>query len=161
MKEYWMNLSASERRTLTIAGVVLAMILVYALVWQPVMSSAQEWRDKVKDKEAFVVWMNNAAQEAKQLRQSAKVRPGGSRQSLLAFVDQMARRSKLGPALKRVEPKGANEVRVRLEQASFDDVMGWLTQLQKNRSVGVESISIDRDDQPGLVSATLTLKGSS
>ena len=161
MKEYWMNLSASERRTLSIGGGVLVLVLIYALVWQPVASSAEQWRKSVKDKEAFVVWMNNAVLEAKAMRKSAKPTASGNRQSLLALVDQMARRSKLGPALKRVEPKGTNEVRVRLENASFDDVMKWLTQLQKTRSVGVESISLDKEDQPGLVSATLTLKGAS
>lgn len=161
MKDYWMNLSASERRTLSIGGVVLAAVLIYGLVWQPVMNSAEEARKSVKEKEAFVTWMNHAVQEAKVLRKQSGKPKTTRNQSMLALVDQTARRSKLGPALKRVEPKGTNEVRVRLEQASFDDVMKWLTQMQRSNGISVNSISVDKDEGPGRINATLTLKGSS
>ena len=162
MKEYWANLSDSERRTLSIGGVVLAIVLVYGLVWTPVKNNAEALRQSVQQKEAFVTWMNNAVEEAKALRKSStSSRQSTGGQSLLAVVDQTARRSKLGPALKRVEPKGTNEVRVRLERAAFDDVVTWLTRLQRERGVGVASVSLDKEESPGRVSATLTLKGSS
>jgi general secretion pathway protein M len=161
MKDYFMNLGASERRTLIIGAVLLALILVYALIWKPVTSSAENWRKAVNDKQTFVTWMNNAVQEAKLLRQREAPAANSSGQSLLALVDQTARRSQLGPALKRVEPKGSDEVRVRLEQAAFDDVMKWLTQLQRTNGISVDSVSLEKDDSPGRVSATLTLKGSS
>jgi len=161
MKDRFMNLSASERRTLIIAAVVLGLLLIYVAVWKPIHASAERWTKAANKNQEMVVWMTSAVQETKLLRQQAGSPKGSGGQSLLALVDQTARRSKLGSAMKRVEPKGSGEVRVRLENASFDDVMKWLTQLQRASAVSIDSISIDKDDSPGRISATLTLKGSS
>ncbi len=161
MKDRFMSLSERERRTLIIAAVILGLLMVYALIWKPINASAERWAQLAQQREEFVVWMKKAVQEAKQLRQQAGSPNVGRAQSLLALVDQTARRSQLGPAMKRVEPKGSGEVRVRLENASFDDVMKWLTQLQRTSAVSIDSISIDKEDSPGRISATLTLKGSS
>ena len=163
MIEFYKNLSQSEKRTLLIAGIALSILLFYAVVWSPLSSSIITLRTDAQEQRELLSWMNVAANEAKTLKASQRNRKGNSHgnQSLLAMVDQTAKRGKLGPALRRVEPKGRNEVRVKLEDAVFDDLLTWLSQLQGSYQVDVESISIDRQDQPGRVNANITLKGTS
>lgn len=161
MKEFLANLSDRERRTLLIASVVLALLAGYALVWDPLMSNVERLRASVDQQRATVAWMNNAAQEAQALlRARAGSGQGVSRggQSLLAVVDQTARREKLGPALKRIEPRGQDEVRVRLEDAAFDDMVSWLGSLQGRYGILIDSVAIDRQPSAGRVTVNLTLK---
>jgi len=44
-----------------------------------------------------------------------------------------------------------------VDDVSFDKVVVWLNTLKKSLNVSVEQISIDKGDDPGKVSARLTL----
>lgn len=159
MKEWFNNLGESERRTLILAIIALVPMAFYALVWDPVMSSVHTLRENVQRETETVVWMRAAVEEYKALAGSqagTTVARGG--QSLLAIVDSTAKRDRLGDALKRVEPKGQNEVRVRFEDVSFDGVIKWLASLQKSHGVIIDTVSIDRQPTAGLVNVNITLK---
>ncbi|NOY72133.1 MAG: type II secretion system protein M [Gammaproteobacteria bacterium] len=160
MKEILENLSSSERRTLIIGAVVLSVLILYLIVWQPVFNSTEKLRQQLVSEQDTLSWMGVAAQEIKALQgdHSAVVNRGDS--SLLSIVDQTARSSNLASALKRVEPKGQNEVRVRLEQASFNDVARWLLQLQNKQGISVSTITVDRQDASGIANINLMLQGS-
>jgi general secretion pathway protein M len=161
VKELLAKLSESERRTLVLASVVLVLLLFYALVWDPVMSATGRMQARVDQQRESLAWMQGAASEAQalmRLRSGAAQATDRGGQSLLAIVDQTARRDKLGPALKRIEPRGQDEVRVRLEDAVFDDMMRWLAALQQRYGVTIDSVAIDRQPSPGRVTVNLTLK---
>jgi len=159
MKEILANLSSSERRTLIIAAVVLSILFLYVVVWQPVFNSDGKLRQQIATEQETLSWMRIASQEIKALQSGNSVVGGRGGRSLLSIVDQAARNNKLGSALKRVEPKGENEVRVRLEQASFNDVARWLSQLQKKYGISVKTITVDRQNASGIANVNLMLKG--
>ena len=50
-------------------------------------------------------------------------------------------------------------MRVSLEQVAFDDMVRWLSSLRQSYAVNVDTVTIDRQPQPGLVNANLVLKG--
>lgn len=161
MKEFLANLSDSERRTFIMASIALVLLAGYAFAWDPLMGTVDRLRASVEQQRASVAWMNSAAQEAQNLlraRTGATQAVSRGGQSLLAVVDQTARSQKLGSALKRIEPRGQDEVRVRLEDAVFDDMVTWLGSLQKRYGVLIDSVAIDRQSSPGRVTANLTLK---
>lgn len=158
MKQWFEQLSSNEQRTLLIGAALLTLLLLYALVWRPIHVGAESMRARVQDERSLLAWMQSSAVEAKTLmRSNAGGKPSRGGQSLLSIVDQTARRGKLGSALKRVEPKGTDEVRVRVEDAVFDDVASWLSGLQTSYGVDVDSISLDRVSE-GRINASITLK---
>lgn len=161
MKEWLESLGESERRTLLLAVIALVPMLLYAVVWDPIMTSVRNMRDTVQRDSENVTWLRNAIEEYRALTQgqASAVAPRGA-QSLLAIVDSTAKRERLGDALKRVEPKGQNEVRVRFEDVSFDGVVAWLAGLQKSYGVVIDTVSVDRQPQAGLVNVNITLKDS-
>jgi general secretion pathway protein M len=62
--------------------------------------------------------------------------------------------------LQRVEPEGANGVRVWLEQAPFDDVLRWLDKLSTERGVRVTAFATERRaEQPGRADVRVVLEG--
>lgn len=159
MKEWLENLAPRERMMLAGGVVVLVLLLFYSLVWDPLSSGVRDLRAEVEAQRDTLQVMRRSATEVKALRAvsgGAAARGLGGR-SLLAVVDQSARSSGLGPALKRVEPEGKDNVRVRLEGASFDAMIGWLSGLAKKSQVFATSLSIERTDAPGRVNVRLTL----
>lgn len=161
MKEWWLGLQARERKTLLIGGVALLITFLYFGLWDPFQSSVKRMEQAVEKNQALLLWMERSAAEVKQLTRASAGSRGraASGRSLLALVDQTAKRGRLGVALKRVEPEGKDAVRVWLEQASFDDMMSWLLQLEQKNGVTVETITVDRQDASGRVNARIRFKG--
>jgi general secretion pathway protein M len=158
VKEWLANLAPRERRILAGGAVALVLLLFYLVIWQPLHSGVAQMRTSVAEQRDTLRWMREAAAEVKSLATSgAQGGAGLGGRSLLAVVDQSARSSNLGPALKRVEPEGQNSVRVRVEGASFDAMVGWLSGLARSSQVFATSLSIERADASGQVDARLTL----
>ena len=60
-------------------------------------------------------------------------------------------------ALAGSEPNGPGGIQVRMEKASFDAMIGWLSRLSQQNGIGVEGASIDSGGGPGLVNAAIVL----
>jgi general secretion pathway protein M len=73
----------------------------------------------------------------------------------MALVTRTAGES--GLTLQRFEPSGDDAIRVWLEQVPFGQVASWLEMLNTDNGVEIEQASMDRQDEPGLVSVRLTL----
>ncbi len=160
MKEFLANLNPRERRLLYIGSAVAAVLLLYLAVWAPLSAKVDRLREGVARQQALEAWMQQASQEVQRLRKATATGSGQRpRQSLLALTDQSARQRGLAQAIKRVQPDGQDKVNIRLEGAAFDDVVTWLETLQSQYRVSVATITIDRQDQPGLVDVRLTLQG--
>jgi len=158
VKEWFTGLAPRERAMVSIAAVVVALALIYAVAWRPLASSVTRLENSVEEQQALKQWMQQSAAEVNRLRGTAGA--SDDHRSLLAVVDQTSKQSQLGPAVKRIEPDGQELVRVSLEQASFDDMMTWLGSLQRSFGVSVADVSIDRQADSGRVNARITLKRS-
>ncbi len=160
MKEFFTNLNARDRRLLIIAGITVTILLLYGLVWAPLSNKVERLQVTVAEQQQLESWMKQASQEVQRLRKMSAPKSGAQpRQSLLALTDQTAKQHGLAQAIKRVQPEGQDKVNIRLEAAAFDDVMTWLEKLQIQYRIRIASITIDRQDNPGLVDVRLTLEG--
>jgi general secretion pathway protein M len=90
--------------------------------------------------------------------QAAAQLPAG--QSLLGVIDQTAKSSGLGAAMKRVKPEGENKVSVWMEDAAFDDMVRWLETLRRTYGVEIDNIIVDRKNVAGKVDARIEFAGS-
>lgn len=81
--------------------------------------------------------------------------PTASDASLVALVDAGSREA--GLTVAATDPVGPNQLRIRLENAPFDSLVGWLVRLQQTQGIAVQAASIDRAGGPGQVNANLTL----
>lgn len=160
MNEWWANLGARERMLVIVAAVVVALAALYGLAWRPFSERMQRLEQTVAEQRELRAWMESAAQEVQRLRRAGggPGRTGGG--SLLSVADRTAKEAGLGGAVKRVEPEGTGKVRIRLEQAGFDDLSRWLQRLAREFDVRVESITVDGGRQTGIVNARLTLEGA-
>jgi len=159
MRRTFENLSSSERVLVIVASIVLLSGLIYGLGWRPLQVSIAEQSKRLERNVKTVEWMQRSALELRRLnaQTATQVSRGGVHQSILALVDQTARKAGLGGTIKRVEPAGNGKVRIRMETVAFDDMITWLEGLLGSSAITIESIAIDRSEQSGLVDAHLTL----
>jgi len=147
------SLSARDRRTLIVGGVIAAILFLLVVIL-PLDHRVSHLKTQVARKQADLVWMRNAAPE---IAAAGPVR-GNSGESLIVIVDQSARESGLGNSLAGSQPSGAGSLNVQLEKAPFDALVGWLARLSQQNGVQIESATIDTAGQPGTVNAARVLK---
>ncbi len=157
----WFSALSPRDRLIVIGGSALLAVAVLLGSWLSFASDVERMREVVSEQRAVSQWMEAAALEASQLRKgtgSSRAVTGGA--SLLSLVDQTAKRSGLGSAMKRIEPEGDDKVRIRLDRVNFDKMMRWLEALQSKQMVSIDSITVDHHQERGMVNARLTLKGT-
>ena len=150
MNQWWAGLSSREQRIMIIGVIATGLTLIYLLAVEPFVKHMQELDLAIKEQTELLQWMQNSERQINTLRantgaQGRRVSSDGG--SLLALVDQTAKRSKLGKAIKRVEPEGSQGVRLWLEQASFDSVLLWLAKIKQGYGVEVSRISIRSEER--------------
>lgn len=161
MKDWWDGLGTRERLILAAGALIVVPLLLWALLWRPLVGGVERLERDVEAQREQLRWMQNAAAEINQLRGSGAQAAGLGGRSLLAVVDQSARGAGLGSGLKRIEPESADAVRVRLEGVSFDAVVTWLDELSRQFGVYASLVSIERETTPGQISVRLTLHAAS
>ena len=160
MKDWFNGLGSREQLMVGAAAIVVVLFLLYLLVWTPLSSGHDTFKTRVAAQRETVVWMEQSAQTLQQLK---RARGPGARglggKSLRAMAVSTARSNGLGPALKRVEPEGSRNVRVWLENASFDQVVKWLGTLSTTYGISTDSASLERvTDAAGRVTVRLSLQ---
>jgi general secretion pathway protein M len=159
MKEWFNSLDPRERKILITGAVVLTLMSLYFLGWEPYVNKVAKLRETTAENQKTLAWMNQTAIQVKQIsRGGRQVKKDVSGQSLLGLIDKTAKRNGLGTAIRRVQPDGQNKALVRLENAKFSDVVRWVEGLQRNQGIDVLSSVMEKKDEPGLVDARITFE---
>jgi len=152
LNEWYGSLAERERRTVVYGGIAAVLLLVVGGVWK-LGAAVDAAQARVETKRADLTWMQAVAPR---LRAMPAQRPD---EPLPLLVDRTARDAGLAAALSGSDPAGPGALRVRLQGASFDQMVVWLGRLQQERGLVVESASVDAADAEGLVNASLVLRG--
>ena len=156
----WLALEPRERRVLTVTIVVLTAFLFYILLWSRMQSDLGRLRVSVPKDQARLSLMRAQATQVVQLRaQGVTGRTQGG--NILSVIEQTAAARGLKQAITRMEPEGANNVRLNLDSVSFNALVTWLGDLQKQNGIRVDNTTLEALPAPGMVRARLLLRGTS
>jgi general secretion pathway protein M len=146
------TMSEREQKLVKFGGIGALLVLIFGVL-MPLDSSVAKARARITQKQADLAWMRNVAP----VLQEAPQHGVGTGESLIVIVDRSARESGLEKALAGSEPNGPGGIQVRMEKASFDAMIGWLSRLSQQNGIGVDGASIDSGGGPGLVNAAIVL----
>lgn len=153
----WLDsLAERERRMVIWGGIATAVILFFGALVIPLHAAAGKSAERVVRKQDDLAWMRGVAPELRAAGPANGSAAAGG--SLVVVIDQTARAAGLGSALAGSQPSGSGGIRVRLDGAAFDAVVGWLAQLQQQHGIHVESATVDRTATSGIINASLILK---
>lgn len=151
-------LTARDRLALNVLALALMIVLLIYTLWLPARSYMIAAQNKVEQNEKLLAQIKQnrvllaslAGNSATSARSAAL-----DSQQLVSSVTNMAKQHAL--LLKRFEPSGENKIKIWIENESFDKMISWLNALNTSLGIKVEQISVEKADQPGLVSARITL----
>ncbi len=158
MIQDWFNALASREKVLVgLACALTVFALIVMGVIRPLASGRDAATQAVADKRAVLADIERvAARFGPNAGASAAATPP-SAESLVVLIDRTTRSSGLGAYLKRNEPDGNSSIRLRLEDAPFDELMAWLVGLQATQGISVIAATTDPGKEPGRVNASLQL----
>jgi general secretion pathway protein M len=149
---WYAGLQEREQRALIIGGVTVAvMILLFGLLL-PLQGALSSLNRKNATKREDLAWMQLHQQEI-----STAVLPPDTGEAPMVVVDRTA--GEFGLKDSGTAPAG-NGARVHFDAAPFDAMVPWLAKLDENYGLAIESITLDRTAQPGLVNASITFAAS-
>lgn len=158
LKQWLDNLAPRERWIVLGGAAVLAVVLAYLLVWEPIQVSLADQRDRIERQRAELGELVRIREQVERLREQARDREPASDTAPLSAANEAANSMGLGSALQRVEPRGDDRVQVWFEAAAFQDLIRWLQTMQSEHRLTVANATIERHTEPGRVTAQLTLE---
>jgi len=155
LKERYAQLAQRERWMLAIGVGAVTLTLLYLLIWEPLAKAEQRRFEAVQGARGLASRIEELAAEVQNRRGGGA--PVNLGISILAAVDQTTKGGLLEKAPSRVQPEGEKEVKVWVEDVSFDGLMRWLHELESRYGIRAQSAEIERQSAPGLVNARLSL----
>jgi general secretion pathway protein M len=155
---FWSNLHKREQLAVLWGGGVLLLLFSYVLVIAPLRADLVLMKKEVVVKKADLIWMQDAAVKARGLKASRTDKPAGSP---LQLIDQAARRYGIDSSLKKVDSGEGNKIKVWFEGPVYVDFMHFLRGTGANRGLGINNLTVERLDAPGIVNARVTFEAES
>jgi general secretion pathway protein M len=156
-REWFDKLAPRERWLVVAAAAFAALALVYALGLQPIYAARARAAADVEAKRSLLGDIEQVARRFGPQAGAATAAPPTA-DSLVVVIDRSTRERGLGGNLKRNQPEGATGVRLRLENAPFDDLTAWLVEVQSRHGLAATSASFDPAGEPGRVNSNLVLE---
>lgn len=157
LREWFMAREPRERKLIVLGLIAIVIGGWYNLLHQPMTTEITKLERRNQADQASLQWMRGAAVQIRaQGGAASTANPGGS---LLTLADSSLRRIGLGPALKRIQPEDENNVKIWLENASFNVLLSWCNQIEsQGLRISVAGITpADSNTKNGLVKARITL----
>ena len=157
LKTWYASLQQRERLVLAGGATFVAVVLVYAVLLHPYLSSVHALQADIERQQTQLVSMRQLAVQLQALRgQQPASLPRD--QSLLAVVDKSASDAGFGTAMKQVQTNSDGTVHMQFQAASFDNLMRWLGDLHRQYGIAVQQLIAQRGSAPGSVDVSLTLQ---
>lgn len=161
MNAWWQNLSSRERSLVSGLGVIVGILLIYFIIWQPISSGVETLKQGVTNNRALLSWMQQVAIVIQQNQynqdDSAQTTPADQR---LAVIQTSLKNTNFNKHVTQIEQTNQNDVRIVIRSVSFDDLTDWLVLLWKQNGIIVTDLTLKRLNDQGLVSANIILTGS-
>jgi type II secretory pathway component PulM len=148
LKNHWLSLQSRERMVLGWGSLVVAIILLNALLFQPLYKAITHMQGVLPVLRSNLVWIRQTDQLLDRGGDLAVSQTfEGANQSLLSVLESTARRAKIRKSIQQMVPTQNNaEVRVVLENADFNQWLRWIDTLYKTNGIDIRQLTAERDD---------------
>ena len=153
MKEWFSQLNQREQLSLVLLIVALLLYLLYILILVPLKSE----REQLIAQNIAVIEsqgrVDAMVSQLLQLRQGGA--KGGVKRNLTSVINQSTSRLQL-PVI-RLQPNTRGEIQVRIENASFNDVLKWLHEMEYTESLLIREVSVTPAAAAGRINITVRI----
>lgn len=162
IQQRFSGLSQRDQKLVLVIAAILVVTLFYVVVWEPLHLNLEKQRNNQITQTEIHNWMQNAAVEVRALKASGN-RPGKilKKNSPVSIVaEQSAKISGLKEHISKIESSGKNSAQIKVNNASFNQMLLWINTLKTRYGINVSSAKIERTDKEGKINARLVLNRS-
>lgn len=153
MKSWYSQLTQREQLSLLLMGLALGLYLVYVLMVSPLNGARDQLARQNEGVAESLQRVDVMVSQIMTQRNSGA--PGRQRRNLTTLINRSTAAMDL--QVSRLQPNSRGEIQVRMEGASFDDLLAWLHQVEHRESLLVREVSITQAGTAGRVNATIRL----
>lgn len=153
-QQHWDKRLLHERRAILFGAAIVLPLLTYFLLWQPSHDAVGKLRKTLPQLRMQTEQMHLASAQIEALRHRPQ----------LAVMDALAVKRAIessatthGTSLTTIDAQEPNGVRITLAAISFEKLLIWLRELQTSQHIRVDSISVTKLSDPGMVAVRATL----
>ncbi len=153
IEEYWMTLTRRDQIALLICGCAVSLAAIWWLILEP---SAKALDSQVLSTQSSAERLTRVRDMALELQQ---YRSGDTTQVSGAPLSELIDRSLRGRGLQMssFQPVREGEVRLRLEEAEYTKVVGWLHQMESEEGLTAKELTVTPTRTSGRVSVSVRL----
>jgi type II secretory pathway component PulM len=157
VNQWWLERNSRERLILIGGAGAAVLIIAIMFVWLPLQRGTTELRGAVAEKTRVLADLRRAQALGTGAENTGA--PIEATRSLIGLIASTGQTHEL--VFTRTAPEttgGADAIRVSFESANFEDLIAWLTTLERDYGVTVDSFSVNGARSPGLVTGQTFLR---
>jgi len=152
IKDDWQERSASEKKIITVVGVLMLIFAVYFLLVEPI--------EAYKEKQYRLLSAeNNRYSRVIPLVERIQSRSSNSGQlseGLAKLIDDSLQKNSL--TMRGFQPGKNNDVRLRLSDVPYESLVQWLHDLEYEHNVVIEEMSVSPSKETNLLLVNIRVK---
>ena len=161
LRNWYDKLEKREQIIVSAGAIILGVMLIYLLAWDPVISTLDEEKQKYESNSQLYFWMQDAASEYRSLKSSgAQTNNRFKNQSISSLAERSAQSAGIKQFISKLD-SDSKGVKAELNQVSFDSLVIWLSDLSNKYNIQTSGLHIEKLKEPGTVKARITLERTS
>lgn len=137
LKESWNERPPREKLIIAVLAALVALALLWTLIWTPVNESLDYARVKLPAAKAALDAAQQRFEDARALPQTATKGLGDAKTAVQSAAERFA----IASAISNISESGG-EVSVTLSAVSFDTLVAWLSDLQNSEFLFVKQLTL-------------------
>ncbi|TDP40172.1 general secretion pathway protein M [Idiomarina aquatica] len=148
LQQRWAQFAPREQRLLSALAVVLAIAVLYFVIWQPSYQARLNAEQRLQGQQQQLQWVKQNLGRYQARVQSSEASAPQASGSLTQRLNQAADANDI--RLARIQPQGEGVV-ISVDEANFDRVLAFVAQLEQQYQLQISTLDVARLDTPGQV----------
>jgi type II secretory pathway component PulM len=158
MKQWFMMLSSREKTIVSIAAILVPLLLLWLLLFQPMLKESALLSSQIKDRTAILEKVRLQSAQIKMLQSNGQRNKNISRGNHQQKVESALRTWRLRPNLGVMSAPNTRTVKLNLREAEADNIMRFLFDVETKYGFAVKEASLKPTKDVGRANASLTLE---
>lgn len=150
IKAWWEQASSRDQMAIVACGAALAIYILYAAILKPVQASRDKHLQSKVSMTAMLAEVKTLSAQWTTHKRGGSSRSGGS---ISRKVEDSLRKNSL--RFSGMDPIGSDGLRIRLDQANYNNVVAWLNDLEVVQGLQIKDMTLTASSDVGRVSVNL------
>jgi len=153
MKDWFLQKTANEQKTLVISGFFACLLLSYAFIYLPTTRSNSTLEKRIISQQKNLTLMQSMAIKVKQLS-GKKVITTIDNTQIMTLIEKTAKKHQL--KISQIKPLSKQRLLINFENIIFNDAMRWLDSLQNKSAISIEKLNVQNNKNSTNLQITLS-----